>query len=349
MTSTKEDISAKVKERVEFFFSDSNFMRDKFLKQKARENKERYVDISILLKFNTLKALTTDEKVVAEAVKDSEVVEVNDSGSAIRRKSAEMPDERNINKRRVFVDGLPQDTKWTEVRDVFQTFGKVGYVQLRRDRLTRKALGSATVDFESEDAAKKAVESPPTFRDEKLKSVIAFTAWLDSRKSKHRKSPKDRKRRDREELNTDVLVLRVKGLSEDDVRSNFRDIKNSLVSLTEKLEESDVKPKFVDISDSIVFVRCQCTVKEGTSFVEKVKKEESLTILEKSVQIDAADEKERETYFARMRQSAKERDDRERGQKRRRHRDRRDDTPKKKQKQEEEKPTTTEAAAVSEE
>ena len=83
--------------------------------------------------------------------------------------------------------------------------------------------------------------------------------------------------------------------------------------------------------------------------MEKVKKEESLTILEKSVQIDAADEKERETYFARMRQSAKERDDRERGQKRRRHRDRRDDTPKKKQKQEEEKPTTTEAAAVSEE
>jgi hypothetical protein len=213
--------------------------------------------------------------------------------------------------------------------------------------LTKKALGSATVDFESEDAAKKAVESPPTFRDEKLKSVMAFTAWLDSRKSKHRKSPKDRKRRDREELNTDVLVLRVKGLSEDDVRSNFRDIKNSLVSLTEKLEESDVKPKFVDISDSIVFVRCQCTVKEGTSFVEKVKKEESLTILEKSVQIDAADEKERETYFARMRQSAREHDDRERGQKRRRHRDRRDDTPKKKQKQEEEKPK--EEAAVSEE
>ena len=76
------------------------------MKQKARENR-RYVDISILLKFNTLKALTTDEKVVAEAVKDSEVVEVNDSGSAIRR-NAEMPDERNINKRRVFVDGLPQ-------------------------------------------------------------------------------------------------------------------------------------------------------------------------------------------------------------------------------------------------
>ena len=247
-------------------------MRDKFLKQKARENKERYVDISILLKFNTLKALTTDEKVVAEAVKDSEVVEVNDSGSAIRRKNAEMPDERNINKRRVFVDGLPQDTKWTEVRDVFQTFGKVGYVQLRRDRLTKKALGSATVDFESEDAAKKAVESPPTFRDEKLKSVMAFTAWLDSRRSKQRKSPKGRKSRDREELNTDVLVLRVKGLSEDDVRSNFRDIKNSLVSLTEKLEESDVRPKFVDVSDSIVFVRCQCSTKEGTSFVEKVKR-----------------------------------------------------------------------------
>ena len=57
-----------------------------------------------------------------------------------------------------------------------------------------------------------------------------------------------------------------------------------------------------------------------------------MTILEKSVQIDAADEKRE--IFARMRQSAREHDDRERGQKRRRHRDRRDDTPKKKQKQE---------------
>lgn len=334
--------TTQVKERVEFFFSDANFARDKFLKQKTRENKDRYVDISILLRFNTLKALTTDEKVVADAVKDSEVVELNDSGSAIRRKSAEMPDEQNINKRRIFVDGLPDDTKWTELRDLFQTFGKVVYVGLRRDRLTKRALGSATIDFESEDAANKAVDSPPSFRDEKLKSVVTFTAWLESRKSKQNKSPKGRKKREQEEVNTDVLILCVKGLSAEDVRSNFKEIRNSLVSLTEKLGESNVKPQFVDAAeddDSTVFVRCRCTVKEGTPFVEKVKTDETLKILEKSVQINAASEKERETYFARMRQSAKARNDRERGQKRRRHRDRRDDTPQKKQKQEEEKET----------
>jgi RNA recognition motif-containing protein len=326
---------------VEFFFSDSNFARDKFLKQKTRENKDRYVDISVLLRFNTLKALTTDIKVVADSLKGSELVEVNESGLAIRRKSAEMPDEQNIYKRRIFVEGLPKDATWIQVRDLFQVFGKVSYVGLRRDRLTKQALGSATVDFESEDAVKKAVENPPSFRDEKLKNVMAFQAWLDSRKKNKKKSPKSNRKKGKEQtVNTDVLVLRVKGLSNEDVNSRFREIRESMVDLAKTLDETDVEPKFVDVSqddNSTIFVRCQCTRKEGESFVNKVKETKDLKVLEKSVEIDEASEMERDNFFERMRASARARDDRGRGQKRSRNyrggsRDTNTTSPKKKMK-----------------
>jgi hypothetical protein len=52
-------LKEKVKKQLEFYFSDANFRRDKFLREKANSDPDGYVPITVLLTFNRLKALTT--------------------------------------------------------------------------------------------------------------------------------------------------------------------------------------------------------------------------------------------------------------------------------------------------
>ena len=57
-TLSVEDL--KVLRQFEFYFSDSNFRRDKFLRGKADEDEAGFVDLSVLLTFNRMKQLCTD-------------------------------------------------------------------------------------------------------------------------------------------------------------------------------------------------------------------------------------------------------------------------------------------------
>lgn len=73
------DIAAKICKQVEFYFSDSNIVKDKFLKGKIAENAEGWVPIEILANFNRMKQLSTDINVITDALKasDSDNLEVH--------------------------------------------------------------------------------------------------------------------------------------------------------------------------------------------------------------------------------------------------------------------------------
>ncbi|KAG8006225.1 La-related protein 7 [Nibea albiflora] len=91
------------------------------------------VDISVLVDFNRMKKLTTDTKLIARALKNSSVVEVNLEGNKVRRQHpiGEVPD--NVDSRTVYVSS--GDSK-----------------------------GFAFVEFEKEEEAHKAIEmlnNPP--------------------------------------------------------------------------------------------------------------------------------------------------------------------------------------------
>jgi hypothetical protein len=45
-----------IKKQVEFYFSDSNFRKDTFLKSAAEMDPEGYIPIAVLLTFNRMKA-----------------------------------------------------------------------------------------------------------------------------------------------------------------------------------------------------------------------------------------------------------------------------------------------------
>ena len=79
------ELKQKIRKQVEFYFSKHNLPTDKFLRGNIAKDPERWVPMEIMMKFNRLKALSEDGAVVADALKDSTLVEVSEDGSKIRR------------------------------------------------------------------------------------------------------------------------------------------------------------------------------------------------------------------------------------------------------------------------
>ena len=293
----------QVRERIDFFFGDANFRRDKFLRQKTQEGKDRYVPISVLLTFNTLKSLTEDVAVVVAAAATSETVEVNETGDSLRRKCATLPEKLDDRLVRIVAKGLPMDTKWQEVREAFNACGRVTYVTLRRDRATRAFVGSAFVDFRTEAGARKAVTEPPLFRGEKLREVQSFQLFKRGGRREERRSTAPSQNR---------LVLRLEPIAND---ASFKEIRNAMETLAETHATTNVRPKFVDIvGGGVAFVRFSCEMEEAKEFVEVVKTK-TIQVDGKTVSISTPSETEIASFWERASGSSSNHG---RGEKRRR-------------------------------
>ena len=85
--ASHDELVAAVKKQVEYYFSDSNFGRDKFLKEETAKTAEQWIHLSVIATFNRMKALVPDLSlaVYAEALKGSTTVELSEDGTAIRR------------------------------------------------------------------------------------------------------------------------------------------------------------------------------------------------------------------------------------------------------------------------
>ena len=194
-TELKEDseVDAKLKEnikrQIEFYFSDSNFRKDKFLKAQAQLDANGYVPISVLLTFNRLKALTTDVSLIVEVMKESEVVDVSEDGLKLKR-NAELPANDDSMVKTLYVKGYPTDDPDVTIESVisqFSAYGKVNLVHLRKIKLTKAFKGSCFIEFENEssvaDAVAAAHEEGSTtdvrigYKGMKFLCVLPYVEW----------------------------------------------------------------------------------------------------------------------------------------------------------------------------
>merc|ERR1719242_1689054 len=74
-----EELCEKITTQVEFYFSDANITKDKFLLKHVKRNKEGFVSLKLISSFKRVKHLTKDWRQVAFAIKKcSKRLEVND-------------------------------------------------------------------------------------------------------------------------------------------------------------------------------------------------------------------------------------------------------------------------------
>ena len=154
------DLNDKIKTQVEFYFSNSNFSRDKYLQKLAKEDEDGFVSIEELLKFNRLAALSKDIPTIAKALQDSDSVVVSDDNKSLRRSEA-LPETDDSKQRTLYAKGFPIDDAEVNIDSLiklFSEFGKVLMVKLRKNPATGLFKGGVFVEFDNIDTMTKAVK-----------------------------------------------------------------------------------------------------------------------------------------------------------------------------------------------
>ncbi len=150
-----DDVEKRLREQVEFYFSNSNLPRDRFLLGKVRESKEGWVDVSLLASFARMRSISTDASLISKALRTSTSVVVSEDGKKVRRTEA-LPADYDPMPKSVRVRGLPQTVTIESIRAMFESqagdIGRVVCVRIFRDK-ERKPNGCALVEFDSEPTA----------------------------------------------------------------------------------------------------------------------------------------------------------------------------------------------------
>lgn len=68
---TEIPLAEHIKRQIEFYFSDYNYPRDRFLLATADQHPEGFVPITIIAQFQRMRRLTMDVSQIADAVSDS--------------------------------------------------------------------------------------------------------------------------------------------------------------------------------------------------------------------------------------------------------------------------------------
>lgn len=178
--ATTNDNNRLIKQQLEFYFSNSNLPRDKFLRALAAQSEEGYVAISELLKFEKLKKLTEDPVIVVEAIKGSELIAANSEGTHIKR-TTPLPEVDTSNERTIYAKGWKSGTSIETIKDILSKFGEVLSVRIRKTKDKKNLKDSVFVEFATPEGVKAALEGPITVDDAVILTKMRQT-YLDEKK-----------------------------------------------------------------------------------------------------------------------------------------------------------------------
>lgn len=174
---------SKILQQVEFYFSDSNLLNDKFLFTTQAAN-EGWVPISLISQFQRMKKYRPIDQIVDALRESKDLLEVSEDGELVRRK-APLPENQNqiqvaIAKRSVVAEPFPPDVTLDALLDFFNQIAPTNQVRMRRKK--REFTGAVIVEFkDAADAAKLLeAEEKPKYDGVELK-IISKSAYDESK------------------------------------------------------------------------------------------------------------------------------------------------------------------------
>ena len=80
-------VAWSVLKQIEYYFSDNNFSKDKFLQAEAAKSPEGWVDISVIATFKRIKQLVPsgEAETIAEALQGSSFLDLSEDRTKVRR------------------------------------------------------------------------------------------------------------------------------------------------------------------------------------------------------------------------------------------------------------------------
>lgn len=85
--SNRKSVEESVARQIEYYFSDENLIRSKFLKKKLEESVDGWIHINVLITFKRLAALSTNLKFIGKALFRSKLngIELSEDRQRVRR------------------------------------------------------------------------------------------------------------------------------------------------------------------------------------------------------------------------------------------------------------------------
>jgi len=191
------ELASKVLKQVEFYFSDSNFPKDKFLRAQAALDAEGYVSLDKILTFKRMQELCTDKEAVVEVLRDSSVIQLNPDETMVKR-IAPLPENDITKERTAFTEGWPENVTMEQVSSFFSSIGSVLSVRFIKD--TDKHLtGKVYVEFSSVEELQKAISKSPMQFNESSITIISKNDYFKQLKEKEDKQEKKPKKNEKKQ------------------------------------------------------------------------------------------------------------------------------------------------------
>eukprot|EP00286_Rhodomonas_abbreviata_P005749 CAMPEP_0181320024 /NCGR_PEP_ID=MMETSP1101-20121128/17894_1 /TAXON_ID=46948 /ORGANISM="Rhodomonas abbreviata, Strain Caron Lab Isolate" /LENGTH=370 /DNA_ID=CAMNT_0023427683 /DNA_START=41 /DNA_END=1149 /DNA_ORIENTATION=+ len=196
------EVDPRVKKQIEFYFSDSNLPKDKFLLSKHKETPEGWIDISLLTSFKRMKEFGATVAGVVAAAKTSDFLAVDDEGKKIRR-TTDLPDSDITLGRSIKVGKFPLDTTIDKFEEFFSQHGKVLSVRLikaeQKGSKEGTFEGNAFIEFGTKDEAEKICKSEIEHEGEKLVMAMKEEYLKETAAAKSENSRPNTRKRSRED------------------------------------------------------------------------------------------------------------------------------------------------------
>lgn len=271
----------KVIRQIEYYFSDANLRRDKFLMGKIAEDEEGWVTISVLLTFKRLQQLSDDAKVIADAVEKSKVglVQLSADREKLRRHPENVLPEFNedrrkeIQSRTAYAKGFPLTTEMTQLIEYFNDFDKVVNVAMRKYYCQKEkkylSKGSVFVAFATREQCEEFVKKPRVQFEDKDLIRLLQTDYFELKKQERQKKDKNKKKSSKVEApELDVVLPRGSVV-------HFAGVKDEL------LAREDIKSKISEIESSLEIAFVNFNKGESEGFIRFTKENDAKKIVDK--------------------------------------------------------------------
>lgn len=197
-------------DQVEYYFGDANLFRDKFLQTETAKN-EGWIPLSTLITFKRLAALSTDLKVIVDALdkSDSGLLEISEDRASVRRHPERPLPEKNeetrleIASRTAYVKGFPKELEMPELIEFFKDYPKVSHLVIRKylDKPTKtyKSKGSTFVTFSTKDQCAAFLSQDVKYKDGEL-----ITKWQSDYYASKKTERQDKQREKNAKLEPEI-------------------------------------------------------------------------------------------------------------------------------------------------
>ncbi|KAJ1484539.1 hypothetical protein T484DRAFT_1655578, partial [Baffinella frigidus] len=191
--------------QLEFYFSDSNLPKDKFLLKETKTNEGGWVSLQLISTFKKMREYGATVASLAAAARTSEFLAVDDAGEKVKR-TTDLPDTDVTLERSISATGFPLETTLEEAEAFFAPIGKILSVRFNKlagNKAENKPptfTGTVFAEFATKEEAEEVGKKELEYKEVKLvlATKAAFLTALNAERKaadggKDKKGGKDRK------------------------------------------------------------------------------------------------------------------------------------------------------------